>query len=75
LFDSGAIPALLPVVDTTEDVETRRCIAFALNNIAANEANHKLASGLVFFDPWSSFLKTGTKTLICRQCLRFGSCV
>lgn len=42
LFDSGAIIALLPLATSSEDLETRRVIAFALNNVASNEKNHRV---------------------------------
>lgn len=38
LFDQGAVAALL-VAKKSSDLETRRALAFALNNLAANEAN------------------------------------
>jgi len=36
-----AMAALVSLADA-DDVETRRCVAFALNNLATNEANHGL---------------------------------
>ena len=41
LFDSGAIASLLPLA-VCDDLETRRCTAFGLNNVASNEKNHRV---------------------------------
>ncbi|KDO22842.1 hypothetical protein SPRG_11979 [Saprolegnia parasitica CBS 223.65] len=38
LFDQGAIGALLHL-ETASDAETRRCLAFAINDVAGNEVN------------------------------------
>ena len=39
LFDVGAIARLLPCIKSN-DVLTRRAVAFALNNVSANPSNH-----------------------------------
>lgn len=42
LFESGGVSSLLlESVYNAEDIETRRCVAFALNNIASFEPNHR----------------------------------
>ena len=42
LFDVGAVAGLLNCAKSN-DLQTRRCCAFAFNNIAANMANHAAA--------------------------------
>jgi hypothetical protein len=42
LFDVGAVAGLLNCAKSN-DLQTRRCCAFAFNNIAANAANHPAA--------------------------------
>lgn len=42
LFEAGGVSSLLmESVYAAEDLETRRCVAFALNNIASFEPNHR----------------------------------
>lgn len=42
IFEGGGVSSLLlESVYATDDLETRRCVAFALNNIAGFEANHR----------------------------------
>ena len=42
LFEAGGVASLLlESVYAAEDLETRRCVAFALNNIASFEPNHR----------------------------------
>lgn len=42
LFEAGGVSCLLvEAVYAAEDLETRRCVAFALNNIASFEPNHR----------------------------------
>ena len=35
----------------SKDIETRRCVAFALNNVAANEKNHVVCDRLGVIKP------------------------
>lgn len=42
LFEAGGVSSLLAeAVYAAEDLETRRCVAFALNNIASYQPNHR----------------------------------
>lgn len=40
LIDCSAIASLIPLT-ISDDLETRRCVAFGFHNIAANELNHR----------------------------------
>ena len=56
LFDTGAVMSLLPLA-TSDDLETRRCVAFGLNNIATNEANHRVCERMGVLRPLVQLLK------------------
>jgi len=50
LIEDGSLTALCGVIGS-KDIETRRCVAFALNNIAANEKNHVICDRLGVIKP------------------------
>jgi hypothetical protein len=57
LFESGAVAALLePHFHSAEDLETRRCTAFALNNIASYEPNHRACERMGLLRPLCKLL-------------------
>ena len=48
--------ALLPLA-ASEDLDTRRCVAFGLNNVASNEANHRVCEKMGVLRPLVTLLK------------------
>ena len=46
----GALPALCGCAND-DDVQTKRCVAFALNNVSANEKNHVVCERLGVIKP------------------------
>jgi Armadillo/beta-catenin-like repeat len=58
LFESGAVTCLLTKeVYESSDLETRRCCAFALNNIASHEPNHRACEKMGVLRPLCHLLK------------------
>lgn len=58
LFEAGGIASLLlECVYATEDLETRRCVAFALNNIAGFEPSHRACERAGVMRPLVKFLR------------------
>jgi Armadillo/beta-catenin-like repeat len=58
LFESGAVTCLLSKeVYESSDLETRRCCAFALNNIASHEPNHRACEKMGVLRPLCHLLK------------------
>ncbi|CAM9303250.1 unnamed protein product [Discosporangium mesarthrocarpum] len=58
LFDGGGVSSLLMEnVYGADDLETRRCVAFALNNIAAFEPNHRACERLGVLRPLVKLLR------------------
>lgn len=58
LFEAGGVSSLLmEAVYAAEDIETRRCVAFALNNIASFEPNHRACERAGVLRPLVRLLK------------------
>lgn len=58
LFEAGGVSSLLmEAVYAAEDVETRRCVAFALNNISSFEPNHRACERAGVLRPLVRLLK------------------
>lgn len=58
LFEAGGVPSLLmESVYASEDLETRRCVAFALNNIASYEPNHRVCEKIGVLRPLVQLLR------------------
>lgn len=58
LFEAGGVSSLLmETVYAAEDIETRRCVAFALNNIASFEPNHRACERAGVLRPLVRLLK------------------
>ncbi len=58
LFEAGGVSSLLmEAVYAAEDLETRRCVAFALNNITSFEPNHRACERAGVLRPLVRLLK------------------
>lgn len=58
LFEAGGVSSLLmESVYAAEDIETRRCVAFALNNITSFEPNHRACERAGVLRPLVRLLK------------------
>ena len=58
LFEAGGVSSLLmEAVYAAEDIETRRCVAFALNNITSFEPNHRACERAGVLRPLVRLLK------------------
>lgn len=58
LFEAGGVSSLLlEAVYAAEDLDTRRCVAFALNNIASFEPNHRACERAGVLRPLVRLLK------------------
>ena len=70
--DTGAVAALLPLA-SSEDLETRRCVAFALNNIASNELNHRVCERMGVLRPLVRLLKDKDQDTHLQACFAVAS--
>ena len=50
IIEVGALPALLSAAESN-DLDTRRCVAFALNSLCMNEKNHVVCERVGIIKP------------------------